>query len=161
MNRARAKYRLEHEEALRKQAEIFFEQYRKDPLFVAGVMLYWAEGMTSEVRGSRYQLAMSNSDSKLLRIYCDFIRNFFKDSNDKMGARLFLYPNLDEYKAHRFWAEELKIPIEQFGKSTILKSRTRITKNRLPYGTCSVFVNSRKMRIIMDVWINCFASMRV
>ena len=161
MNEARKKYRLEHEAKVKEQARISFEQYKNNPLFIAGIMLYWAEGMRSEVRGSRYQLALSNCDYKLLKIYCDFIRNFFKDASEKMGARLFLDSDLDEEKANEFWAKKLEIPLQRFGKSTFLKSRTRITKNRLPYGTCSVFLNSRKMRIIMEAWIDCFVNTRV
>ena len=67
MNQAREKYRLEHEVETKEQAKLSFEQYRNDPLFVAGIMLYWAEGtrLSKNSSNRKYQLALTNSDLKL------------------------------------------------------------------------------------------------
>lgn len=157
MNKARKRYCQQREVLIRKKAEKSFERHKDNPLFVAGVMLYWAEGMLSNLaRGSRYTLALSNSKYELLKIYCNFVRCFLNVPNNKLRVCLFLYPDLEENRIKRFWSEGLNIPLPQFNKSIILNNRAHITKNRLRYGTCRVLVNSREARVIMEAWIDCF-----
>ncbi|MDP3732312.1 MAG: hypothetical protein Q8R31_04720 [Candidatus Omnitrophota bacterium] len=157
MNKARKEYSQQHEITVREEAKRTFNQYKDTPLFVAGIMLYWAEGMMSNAaRGSRYTLALSNSKYELLKIYCSFIRRFLNLPDKKLRACLFLYPDLKESRIKRFWSKKLCVPISQFNKSIILNSRARITKNRLLYGTCKILANSRDARIIMETWIGCF-----
>ncbi len=157
MNNARREYRRQHETEVRKRAEKLFLRYKNNPLFTAGIMLYWAEGMTSKAaRGSLYTLALSNSKYKLLKVFCEFMRHFLNVPEEKIRARLFLYPDLDKNKVKRFWSQNLDIPISQFHKTMILNSRARITKNKLLHGTCGVLVNSKDVRTTVETWIDCF-----
>lgn len=157
MNKARKEYSQQHEVKVKEEARRTFNQYRNNSLFIAGIMLYWAEGMMSNAaRGSRYTLALSNSKYELLKIYCSFIRRFLNLPDKKLRARLFLYPDLKENKLKRFWSKNLNIPIFQFNKSIVLNSRTHLTKNRLRHGTCGVLANSRDARITIETWIDCF-----
>jgi len=71
MNKARAKYREEHETQFKKRAEMLFEKHKKEPLFIAGVMLYWAEGKTA--LSETCNLELNNSDPALLETYCNFL----------------------------------------------------------------------------------------
>jgi len=96
MNKARKKYRLDHEEEVIRQAEISFEQYKDDALFIAGIMLYWAEGKTTQKETCNLEL--NNSDPKLLKLYCRFLREYLNVDDPKFRARLFLYPDLSEDK---------------------------------------------------------------
>ncbi len=152
MNRARKKYRLEHETRVREQAIASFEQYRNDPLFVAGIMLYWAEGKTTD--REPYNLELSNSDPNLLKLYYGFLRRYFNINNSLLKVRLFLYPDLDEEKIKSFWSNLLDIPLNQFIKSYIANSRSSVTKNKLSYGTCSIYIANKDLRIIMGIWID-------
>jgi len=154
MNEAREEKRLQRNAEVKRKAEIHFQHYKTEPLFIAGIMLYWAEGKTTE--RAPCTLELNNSDPKLLEIYCHFLRNYLKISQLQLRARLFLYPDLNEDKIKIFWSELLDIPLSQFIKSYISESRSSVTKSKLQYGTCSVYINSKDLRITIAVWIEQF-----
>ncbi|MEW6008681.1 MAG: hypothetical protein AB1629_03515 [Candidatus Omnitrophota bacterium] len=152
MNEARANYRFEREAKNTEEAKLSFEKYKNDPLFVAGVMLYWAEG-TRLAKYRKYQLTITNSDPELLEIYCNFVRRYFTDVDSVFRAALYIYKDIDESKAKFFWSSRLKIPLNQFIKTQILPSRSLLTKTKLTYGTCCVYINSKDYLFTMQVWI--------
>jgi len=154
MNKARAKYRLEHDEKIKEEARISFEKYKNDPLFVAGIMLYWAEGKVTQK--DRYNLELNNSNPKLLEIYGCFLRKYLNVADSALRIRLFLYPDLNEDKCKNFWAELLNVSSDQFIKSYISVGRSSVTKNKLAHGTCSLYVTGKDSRLIMATWIEQF-----
>ena len=152
MNKARENYRIAHDIGVKDQAEMSYEQYKDDPLFVAGVMLYWAEG-TRLPSYKKYQLSLANSDPELLKVYCNFLRNFFGDVETSLRVALYIYQDIDESEAKLFWSTQLKIPLNQFIKTQVLPSRSVLTKTKLPYGTCSVYISSKDFCWTMQIWI--------
>jgi len=157
MNEARAKYRLEHEAEIKERAKISFEQYKNDPLFVAGVMLYWGEG-TRLPEYKKYKLALTNSTPDLLKVYCIFLRRYFTNIESVLRVALFIYQDIDESDTKLFWSDRLKIPLNQFIKTQVLPSRSILTKTKLPYGTCCVYLNSKDYCYTMQVWIDKMSS---
>ena len=160
MNEARAKYRLEHEAEIKERAKISFEQYKNDPLFVAGVMLYWGEG-TRMIKGRkyrRYQLALTNSEPEMLEVYCNFLRRYFANIESVLRVALFIYQDIDESNTKLFWSTRLKISLNQFIKTQVLPSRSILTKTKLPYGTCCVYLSSKDRCYIMQIWIDKMSS---
>jgi hypothetical protein len=153
MNEARKRYRFEHEEEVKEQAIASFENYRNEPLFIAGVMLYWAEG-TRIANYRKYQLALTNSEPKLLQVYSNFLRTYFKDIESDLRVGLYIYEDIDESAAKAFWSTQLKIPLNQFIKTQVLPSRSVLTKTKLPYGTCNLYVNSKDYLKTMQIWID-------
>ena len=158
MNEARRKHRLEHEVIVHKRALETFDLYKNDPLFIAGIMLYWAEGRNNPTR--KWLLELTNSNPKLLKVYCNFLQKYFNPDRKDVKARLFLYPDLNEVKTKAFWSKTLGISQSQFIKSQFLKSRSRLAKNKLAHGICCVYIHSKDKRITMDTWIESFANMR-
>ena len=154
MNKAREQYRLEHEAEVEKQAKVSFEQYKNDPLFVAGVMLYWAEGTRLPTGYKKYQLAFTNSEPNILEVYCNFLRRYFSNIELVLRVALFIYEDIDESDAKSFWSKRLKIPLGQFIKTQVLPSRSMLTKTKLRYGTCCVYINSKDYCCTMEMWID-------
>jgi hypothetical protein len=154
MNKARAKYRLEHDKRIKEEAEASFDKHKDEPLFVAGIMLYWAEGKMTQKE--IYNLELNNSDPELLKIYRLFLHKYLNIEDSLLRVRLFLYPDLDEDKTKIFWARSLNIPLEQFTKSYVSDSRSSVTKNKLMYGTCSLYVTRKDLRLTMAIWIERF-----
>jgi len=152
MNAAREKYRLQHLNDVRKKAKEDFERFKDEALFTAGIMLYYGEGR--KITAKSNELGLTNAEPSLLQIYCNFVRRYFEVNEKKIHARVFLYPDLDVKKVHSFWSQVLNIPLKQFIKHTLLESRSNLTTNKLPYGTCCVYVSSRDMCDTMQVWIN-------
>ena len=152
MNCARLQKRRDRDVLVRREAIESFQRYKDDPLFLSGVMLYWAEGTRLSKNYRKYQLAFTNSDSNLVSFYCKFLQKYFKNIDNKAWrAGLFLYPDIKPQQAVSFWSRILDISHSQFIKHQILCSN--IKKNKLEFGTCCIYVNSKDACITMQTWI--------
>ncbi|MBL7084519.1 MAG: hypothetical protein ISS43_00215 [Candidatus Omnitrophica bacterium] len=160
MNKTREKYRLAHDAEVKRQAKISFEQYKNDPLFVAGVMLYWGEGtrIIKQREYRKYQLAFTNSEPEMLEVYCNFLRRYFAKMESDLRVALFIYQDIDESDVKLFWSNRLKIPLNQFIKTQMLPSRSVLTKSKLPYGVCCVYLSGKDYCYTMQVWIDNISS---
>jgi len=156
MNVARENKRQKRLLILNQKAERYFYKHENSPLFIAGIMLYWAEGKST--KREIYNLELNNSNPKLLHLYCKFLRRHMHIENKKFRARLFLYPDLNETKIRNFWSHLLKIPETQFVKSYISHGRSSLTSNKLLFGTCSVYISGGDLRSMMATWIELFAA---
>ena len=113
---------------------------QRDPLHIAGCMLYWAEGAKQ-----RNVLGLANSDPNLLRFFRRFLVEALDIRPDDLRIRLNVYLGndlaLEEIEDH--WLQILDLPrsclrahcINHFPTSSSGRKR-----NRLPYGVCTVTV---------------------
>jgi transcriptional regulator with XRE-family HTH domain len=114
---------------------------RKEPGFVAGCMLYWAEGAKE-----RNQLQFSNSDPAMARFFVDFVRQNFDLAPDDIRITCNLYADHLEKQTEieRFWLETLGLTPKSLRKSVVnvySKYSQRKRVGNLPYGTCRVVVS--------------------
>lgn len=85
-----------------------------DALFVAGIMLYEAEGTKSSSNG------FSNSDFRLINLYIKFLEKYFGLSEDRnMSFRLYIHEvrKNDLERIKRFWSNKLSVDINKFAIS--------------------------------------------
>lgn len=85
------------------------KKYFSDPFFVAGVMLYEAEGSKGENN------CFSNSDFRLILTYVKFIEKYFSlDRNINMSFRLYIHETRKEdlERIKNFWAKKISIKPE-------------------------------------------------
>jgi hypothetical protein len=158
MNRARLQKRRDRDTLVKKEAVGLFEKCMTDPLFLSGIMLYWAEGTRLNKNYRKYQLAFTNSDPILVRFYCNFLQKFFANIAKKdWRAGLFLYPDIPHGQAISYWADILNISPSQFIKSQVLNSKT--SAKRLKFGTCCVYVNSKDACLTMQAWIEAITDL--
>jgi AcrR family transcriptional regulator len=114
---------------------------RLEPGFVAGCMLYWAEGAKD-----RNQLQFSNSDPPMARFFVDFLKTHFGLRGYEIRITCHLYADHVEkqHEIERHWLETLGLPPESLRKSVVnvyskYSKRKRI--GNLPFGTCRVVVS--------------------
>jgi len=105
-----------------------------DSLWVAGCVLYWAEGEKSNKR-----LSVVNTDPKALRLFIDWLRAFH-DQNAELVLALHLHHGNDEAAAQSWWRQALELPDAQFHKTFIKPAGTGHRKNHLPHGVCRVMM---------------------
>jgi transcriptional regulator with XRE-family HTH domain len=111
-----------------------------DPEFVAGCMLFWAEGSRD-----RNAVRFTNSDPAMMVFFLRFLRRHFEVTDDMVTiwCNLFAERVESRYRIERFWLRTLELPTSSLGKSTVnaysKHSRKRRT-NMLPYGTCRIAV---------------------
>lgn len=102
-----------------------FEKYFVDPFFVAGIMLYEAEGSKGE------ECRFSNSDNRLIRIFVHFmIKYFLIDKQKDVKFSLFIHETraADLQRIKIFWSKKLAVPEGLF---KIYWKRNEVTKRRI------------------------------
>jgi AcrR family transcriptional regulator len=112
-----------------------------DPGFVAGCMLYWAEGSKE-----RNQLQFSNSDPAMARFFVDFLKTYFALEGDNIRVSCNLYADhlARQVEIEQHWLDALGLPPESLRKSVVnvySKYSQRKRVGNLPFGTCRVVVS--------------------
>lgn len=106
----------------------------EEPLFIAGVVLYWGEGSKS-----RNDFLMANADPSALRLFIAWVRTYL-DSDAEFRLSLHLHEGNDERAAMSYWRSELALPDARFTKTFVKPRGTGHRKNRLAHGVCRVRV---------------------
>jgi hypothetical protein len=119
---------------LRARARQTTPQLAGEPLFAAGVALYWAEGAKTS-----NDLAMANTDPALLRLFIRWVRTYLSPDAD-FRLSLHLHQGNDERAAQQFWRRELALPAARFTKTYLKPNGTGHRKNRLEHGVCRIRV---------------------
>lgn len=140
----------------RDNGEREFETLKSNPLFLAGVMLYWGEGSKGS-KGS--QLKLANTDPLMIRLFYQILKDVIRVPKDKLHIWLLLYPDLVDDMQKRFWSRATGIPLSQFKGSIYITGR-HPTK-RLSYGVCNIYVNSREFKEKMMVWLDLYKKMLI
>jgi transcriptional regulator with XRE-family HTH domain len=112
----------------------------RDPEFVAGCMLFWAEGSRE-----RNAVKFTNSDPEMMSFFMGFLRRHFDVSDEMVSVWCNLFADQDQSRREmeQFWLDTLELPRSSLGKSTVnvySKYSGKFRKNTLPYGTCRVAV---------------------
>lgn len=141
------KYATLHE-SYRKEARDEFGGLKDDPLFIAGLMLYWGEG-DKKIENSTIKFI--NSEPGMIKIFYSFLINRMNIPGEKIRFNLLLYPDLADIPMRKFWSSAIDIPLAQFRKSTYIQGRH--PKRRLSYGVGNLYVGGRKYKEKLMEWI--------
>lgn len=144
----RKKQRLITYSKARKQAAIEIKQFVKDPLFVAGICIYWGEG--DKLTPS--QVRISNIDWQMLNLFKLFLQKYSGLPNERMHAYVVTYPDHDAKECLNFWSKHIPLSQQQFYKTQIIigKHKTR----RVKYGICSLSLSNRVFKEKLLTWID-------
>ena len=112
----------------------------RDPLHMAGCMLYWAEGSKS-----RNTLTFANSDVNMVRFFSRFLRESMGVPSSDFRIRLNVYTNnglsIAEIEDH--WLRAVGAPrscLRGHSLNHYPTSSSGQRRRRLPYGVCTVKV---------------------
>lgn len=121
-------------QAIRTEAAAEVAELIREPLWVAGTTMYWAEGAKTSNR-----LSLANSDARALRLFIDWVDAFlFRDA--QLVLKLNVHFDNDEPAARSYWAEQLGLPGAYFYKTFVKPEGTGHRKNHLSFGVCEVRV---------------------
>ena len=117
----------------------------RDPLHMAGCMLYWAEGAKA-----RNTAKLANSDPMLVIFFCRFLRESMGVLPEDLRISLNFYTGngLSSGEIEQYWLDALAVPRSCLRKHSINFKPTSSSgrkKNKLPYGVCTVRVNSTRL----------------
>ena len=127
---------------IRTEAEQQIPLLVREPLWLAGTVMYWAEGGKTQKT-----LQMTNSDPRVLRLFIKWIATYLV-GDPLFVLQLHLHEGNDDHKAKNHWRSELGLPRVSFYKTYIKPRGTGYRKNHLHWGVCNV-----RLRRSTDAWI--------
>jgi hypothetical protein len=120
-----------------------------DPLFVAGIMLYWGEGTKS-----RRQLDFTNSDPAMLRLFIRFMKKFYPFSFSRITVYIHCYTDVHSQSTiENYWLKELSLTQNNLRKTMLNKKPINSLSKRtglLPYGVCKLRVSD--VSILQEIY---------
>lgn len=123
----------------------------KDPLYIAGCMLYWGEGSKST-----NSLGMTNSDLAMQKLFVNFLRKFWNLENEKIIFKIQSYIDIhSKEEIIKYWMDGLDLPISSlrkcyWGLKPISSKSVPVKFGKLEYGTCCIQVSN--VKIIQEIY---------
>jgi hypothetical protein len=143
-NRSR---RIERERIVIKEAEVVFKKYKADPVFLMGVVLYWAEGAK---KSDHFQFI--NSDPDMVVMMNKWIIKFLKVPKDSIRPRLFIHKVPGYEGAEEFWAKSLGIDLDLFQKTIYKPTKHKVKKNPFYQGCLRLDIFGIRYLRLMNAW---------
>ena len=107
-----------------------------NPNFVAGLMLYLAEGT------KKSSMAITNSDERIIKFMKNWLGEFFQIKPEQLVMGLQIHPGQDEGKIKKYWSKITLVPIGNFHKTFIKSNGSKYRKNRLGNGIVKLIVRN-------------------
>lgn len=145
VNKARnAERKARYAEAIR-SAETEYKHYKKDPLFVAGLMLY----STSHDAHNTSRIRFTSNEYHQHRIFIKFVTSYLGVERKKIGFWLLLSEK-ESSTAVKFWSKKINLPISQFGKTQFVFSQKA---KPLHNGTGNTIIGNTVLKHKLNRWV--------
>ena len=123
----------------------------KKEIFIAGLFLYWGEGM----KGLTRSLGLYNTNPQIIKFGLFWYTKILNIPKSRIKVHLHLYSDMDIKAEINFWSRELKIPVSQFRKPYIKQSKKANIdyKGGFGHGTCGLLYSDvfLKERILAGI----------
>ena len=147
LNKARSnQYKRLYKEA-EAAAALEFRHFKKNPLFVAGLMLYIGEGDTTDARRVR----ITHARKEVHHIFIAFAVEYLGVPREKIRFWLLLYPDMDERLCMRAWKKVLKLSPDNFYKNQVIQGRNK--KQTLHHGVGNTIIGSAVLKCRLMKWV--------
>lgn len=124
-----------------KNAKREFLSLIKEPIFLTGLALYWAEG--DKHRGERVKF--TNSDPLMIALMMEWFRKICGVPEKKFRIALHIHDLHMSEDINQYWLKITHIPPKQFNKVYIKHSTLRQRRNILYNGTCGIVINNKDL----------------
>lgn len=124
-----------------KEGEKEFIHLVKNPLFLVGLALYYAEG--DKHKGERVKF--TNSDEKLITLMMHWFREICLVPEEKFRIALHIHSLHSKPNIKKYWIKITGIPEKRFNKIYIKKTSLRQRRNILYQGTCAIVINNKDL----------------
>lgn len=123
--KTKRKQRAEREGNIHNAALTEFYKKKSDPLFMMGIILYWAEGSKT---GESFQFM--NSDSRLVLLMVRWLMSVCSIPKEFIKIRLYAHKIYAHEEPEKYWQTVLSfLPKENFKKTVYKKTPHRIKRN--------------------------------
>lgn len=132
-----------------KQSILEAQKLVKDSFFIAGLMLYWAEGHKSKKLET---VRFSNSDPQMIKLMMEWFRRYCYFSEKKFRVAVHIHSLFCKKDVEKYWSNITRIPLTQFQKTYVKKTSLGHRKNKLYLGTCNVMVFNKRVFRQIEGW---------
>lgn len=148
------KKREERENELFLEIRQKFKKIHEQALFVAGLMLYQAEGD----KRNDYHIGLANTDPEMIKFFIWWLEKFMHIPKKRMKGLLHLYENMDLSAEKKFWILQTGFSRDQFYKDQIrsIQLGSFSYSESFRHGTCKVYVNGVKEKTELSLSIKAF-----
>lgn len=128
------------ERVIYEQQKMLVACVSEDALFVAGLMLYAAEGEKT----STADISFTNTDHALVVFFSKWVVRFLGLPKSKFRIQLHLYENMNIPAEEAFWLRSLGFTKGQLWKSQVkaLRPRSFSYRDGSRHGTCKLYIGS-------------------
>ena len=120
----------------------------KDPLFLSGLLLYWAEGDKNQ----QERVKFTNSDEKMILLMMRWFREICGVPENKFRVALHIHNLHIRHNIIDYWSKLTKISEMQFHKPYVKETSLGQRKNILYNGTCAIVVNNKNLFRKIEGW---------
>jgi len=147
INKARTTERNKQYKEAERLATVEYQNYRLSPDFMAGLMLYVAEGDNSHPGLIR----LASSRPELHAVFIRFVTRYLGADKQTIRFWLLLYPDLDEVTCMQHWSKKTGLSVAQFYKNQYVKGRS--TKQTLHFGVGNTIICSTLLKKKLSQWV--------
>lgn len=147
LNKARSNQNQKLYTEAERSAVIEYKHYKKDPLFIAGLMLYVSEGDDT----ANHQIRFTSSQSASHRIFINFAKAYLGVPRETFRFWVLLYPDIDPVKALKYWSKQTGISVAQFHKYQVIQGRSQ--KRTLQFGVGNTIIGGTVLKRKLLKWI--------
>ncbi len=147
--------KMNQEKKMRKIKDIITEAKKesknliKNPLFLSGLMLYWAEGDKSD---EREVVKFSNSDPIMIKLMMRWFRKICQVPENKFRIALHIHKLHCRNNLEKYWSKQTSIHLNQFHKTQIKPTSLGQRRNILYNGTCSICISNKDLYRRIKGW---------
>ena len=120
---------------------------------IAGVMLYWAEGVKPNPANRTWTVDFANSNPRMIKLFPKFLREICGIDEKRLRVLLYCYANQDIEKLKRFWQKITEIPLNQFTKPYVRKNFLPGKKRKMKYGLLHIRYYDKKLLLQIEKWV--------
>ena len=136
----------------RKEARSELKALKYNPVFIAGLMLYWGEGD----KRTNSQVRLTNTDPEMMRLFVFFLRNICRVPDEKMRGNVIIYPDLDATACVEYWSKRIRVNEKSFTKCAVISGRH--PSRKISNGICIVIVSSTYLKVKVLEWMRLLPS---
>jgi len=159
---AKKRKRIEDSKKIIEQAKTDIGKITNRDAWLAGIMLYWAEGSKQKETNVSVAVKFSNSDPIMLCFFIMWLKKYLKVADDEIVFEMFIHENHKEKKDDfiNYWSKTLNYPVSKFDrvyyKKHNLKTKRKNIRDKY-HGQLTIMVKkSTNMNRKITGWIEGF-----
>lgn len=125
--------RIEKTLTIKEQAATEVGLVNERDLWLAGIMLYWAEGAKAKDYNVSVGVKFGNSDSMMVEIFLRWLKKSLKVSDDNIIFEIYIHESYKERKNDfiKYWSSKLKYSVSKFSRVYFKKNSIKIVRKNV------------------------------